>query len=294
MQKLPALVFVALAVIIQSVAYSPWITHAATTNITIKDYGIEDVWYEHINGTVVELNRHHYHLNVITTSNPNGDTLCASAGEVGLSEEEVIAFSNAGTLAEVVKLGSGLDFYDFHTGERVNNNRLRVDIGQVGTAENLGGYRSMVYLDNIACFEIAVKVVGEESHPPATPIPTEKPILTTPPEEDGPHTPETIIPEDEHVIEEVIIEDEIAITPSIIPTPSVTPMVTQEEQTVEVANEETNDTPSKPPQEKLATPKKSMSTPVVAGIAVETVVVGLLALRLVGNTRLIKWSRNKP
>ena len=103
----------------------------AASNITILDYHLEDSWHEDINDVSVELGRYHYHLNVLAADGTIEKVLCAVASEVAMSEAEVLAHIDAGTLKDVIVGSSDLNFFDFHTEVPIDSNRLSMDIGAV-------------------------------------------------------------------------------------------------------------------------------------------------------------------
>ena len=233
-----------------------------------SDVHIEYAWSENIEGTTIELSRYHHHFDYRVPGTETIQLLCGIASEVSLSETQVEAAINDGSLEALVRSLSDLEFLDFHTDIPIDGSSAWVDVSQVTNSENLNGYECMIYLDNTPVFTTKVYVVGEVFDPPEIPIPIDEPEDV---EEvfDPPVTP-TVTPTP---------------TPTVTPTPSVTPTDTPTSIPTKAPIEESVDPPDVSP------PKKPMSAAEVAGLGAETVATVAVGISVLGDLKIIRFCK---
>ena len=259
------------------------------------DLHIEDIWYEDINGTTAELYRYHNHFDHTLAGATTSQLLCGIVSEVAMSEAEVEAAINTGSLEAQILALSNLEFLDFHTNTPIEGSSAWIDVSTVTNAANMDGYECMVYLDGEPIFSNRIVVVGAALAPPvvSTPIPTETPT---------PEPTEEIIYEMEATTSTTVTF--VTATPEPTPTPTATPTATPTPEptatpvlTPELTPELTppstkiENTPINPVRNEAD--HSTMSIPEVIGLCAESIATVAVGASLISDLRIIRFCKRK-
>lgn len=251
------------------------------------DLHIEDIWYEDIDGTTVELHRYHNHFDYTPAGSATSQLLCGIASEVAMSEAEVETALNANSLGAEILALSNLEFFDFYTDTPIDGSSAWIDVSTVINAKNMEGYECMVYLDGEPCF--TTKVIVVEPLPTPTQIPTPEPSEEADVEE-GSHPPV-----DEQHIEEIVVEEESKITPTPTPAPTATPSAptptAKPTPELTLPPTEIKHTPINPVGNGLD--HSAMSIPATVGLCAETLATLAVGVSLISDFRIIKFCKRK-
>ena len=251
--------------------------------LATTDLHIEDIWYEDINDTTVELYRYHNHFDHTPAGATTSQLLCGITSEVAMSEAEVEAAINANSLEAQILTLSNLEFLDFYTNTPVDGSGAWVDVSQVTNIENLDGYECIVYLDSVTVFTTRVYVVGEAIEQPVDPTP-----LPTP----EPEPAEEIIHETEVTTNATVTFVTATPTPTNTPTPTPepTPTAPLPKPTDALVGERANPLAAPIPEPTVA-PPTTMSAIEITGLCVETLATLAVGISLISDFKIIKFCK---
>ena len=258
---------------------------------------IEDIWYEDIDGTTVELYRYHNHFAHTPAGAVTSQLFCGIVSEVLLSETKVKDMLNANSLEAQILALSDLKFLDFHTNTPIDGSNAWIDVSTVTNVTNMDGYECMVYLDGEPAFTILVYVVGPMPIPPtATEVPTPEPTET-------PEYTDEIIYETEATTSATITF--VTATPEPTPLPNNTPTPTATPEPTPTPELTPTPTPRSDQGSDLQRPTVSAQTPVgaspktvmsaieITGLCAEILATVAVGVSLISDLRIIRFCKGK-